>query len=247
MELPKPPAPEIPHPPPPPPPPVTTPTPKPVSVAASATPPASAIAVATTDTTRTAPPASASKAAVDRAECLRRLAAQTAFLEAYLKKAAVIRDNTRAEANSGNDSEAFNQYVLRYYADDLDAGRMLAPNAIRYAKTMMLPATTYRYAYALAETGAAQAKKIIAAPDASPEEKTAAEALAKRLHLVRKDSLLGAAEVFCLIRRLGVAGHIYDLLLKDYPSDSEIQDSDEHFLKIRNKPRPVRMPHGPGE
>jgi hypothetical protein len=235
-----------PPPPPPPPPHVTPPTPKPVVVASSATAPASAIAALPGPSTKTAPPSSNTKV-VARASYLAKLSDQADYVEAYLKKAKVIRDQTREEANQGNDSEAFNQYVLRYDGADLDAGRMQAPHAVRYFKTMMLPATIYRYIYSLADTCADRAKKVAAADDVTPEDKTAAEAMFKRLRVVRKFALLGSAEVFCLIRHMEAAGHNYDQLLREYPGDAEIKASYDHYVSILNQPRPIHPPHGPGE
>ncbi len=248
VEMPKytPPPPPPPETPPPPPPPVTQPDSKPTVVATSATPPASAVAARPDNSTKTDPPSSDTKV-VSRVSYLKKLSDQADFVEAYLKKAKAIRDKTRVEANEGHDSEAFNQYMLRYYAADLDSGRMLAPNAIRYAKTMMLPATIYRYVYSLADTCADRAKKVAKAEDVTPEDKTVAEALLKRLMVVRKCALLGCAEVFCLIRRLDAAGHNYEQLLKEYPGDAEIKESNDHFVKILDRPRPHSPPHGHGE
>jgi hypothetical protein len=197
------------------------------------------------NSTKSVPPSSDTKV-VSRSSYLAKLTDQANYVEACLNKAKVIRDTTRVEANQGNDSEAFNQYVLRYYADDLDSGRMLAPHAVRYFKTMMLPATIYRHIYSLADTCTDRAKKI-AAIDAAPEDKSAAEALLKRLRVVRKNALLGSAEVFCLIRHMAAAGHTYAQLLQEYPGDAEIKASYDHYEKILNQPRPNHTPHGPGE
>ena len=228
------------------------PAPKPAAVASGSTSAGSALADVAGTSTKPTPATSAAQALVARTDYLKKLSKQTAFVEAYLPKAKAIRDAARAEANKEDGSEARNQYYLRYYGEQIHNGELLAPFASRYEQTMMLPATIYRYIYSTGEESAAPVKRIVAAPETSAEDKETAGGLAKRLSVVRKEALLGAAEVYTLIRaggaHLNVAGRIYAALLKDYPSDAEVQASYEQFVKIRDNPdpRPSATPSGNG-
>jgi tetratricopeptide (TPR) repeat protein len=219
---------------------------QPVAGTAPATPPASATLAAMGASSLNVPPSSASPAAVARPPGLKKLAEQTKLVEDYLKKAKVIRDAARAEAVRDDGSEARNQYNLRYFSEQIHSGKFPAPNALKYEQALLFPSTMYRYVYTLAEDQAKTAKTLAAALQAQPEQKQAAEDLAKRLRVVRKGALLGAAEVYTLLRRLDIAEKIYNLLLKDYPDDAGLKASYEQFVAVRDNPDLPPSPTPPG-
>ncbi len=219
----------------------------PAPKSASASSAAKAVGVTTSNSSLAASAVTDSNTVVSRADYLHKLSDLAAYLEAYLAKAKSIRTAARAEANQGPDSEAFNQHYLRYYPVELNTNRIYAPYVLQYAKSLIFPIAIYRHVYAMADDYTDRAKKVAKAPDVTPEDQAAAEALVKRFGACRKDTLLGAAEGYCLIRQLETSGHIYDVLLQQYPNDPDVAASHNHYVEVRDRPRPAKPPHGPGD
>jgi hypothetical protein len=214
--------------------------PEPKTVAASATSAASA---------RPAAPAAS------YAPLLKKFATRADNLDAGLKHARAIRDFGRAESkdsvkfdkNFGPGSEAFVQYYLLAHGDLVASNGITNHNVVRYLNYILTTITIQRRIYVSAEDGVAQVKKILANENLTPEDKAAAEDLVKRFGDCRQDALLDAAEGYGLIRSFGPAGRLYDLLLKESPSDPNVKQSHDHYLEVRARPLPTKPPQGPGD
>jgi hypothetical protein len=192
-----------------------------------------------------APPGSDTNAVSARAEYLAKLEAQAACSEAYLVKGKSVRAAVRADKD--HDSEAFNQFYLRYYGPQVFNNKLYCPSVLWYAHGLQFCLALDRHAYFLADDGLDRIKKVVKVKDLSPDVKTAAEALLKRLDVDRKAALLCGADDFCLIRRLDPANRLYRLLLLQYPGDAETKTSYDHYLSVLAQKRPEKIPHGAGE
>jgi hypothetical protein len=229
--------------------------PPPVSVEQKDLPPADdTVKTPPADSAKTAPSAplkttpattgSAVRATPGKPDFVAKLTSQTEQVERFMKKAQIIKDYCAGEAKKCG-TEAWIQYYLRYYGEAINSGRIMVPTAVEYEKAMSFPITIYRYTCEMAETSTAYAKKARPA-ELSPEATKTADNLVERLNVVRRQSLVGAAELYTRIRHLAVAERIYLALLKEFPDDKGIQTSHEDFVKVRNEPKPAQAPKGKG-